>query len=229
MNAILRRLCLACILAVSALLPGFVLADPASPAVPKGPWVWTGDAAGLHALSLCELDQLFQRATVEAPPQGFLPGQVIAFTNIPTPNLAKWLADRHWVGKHIEPDGHFINQWRRRQALQSCLYVGPSYLDANPTLVFEYPWYTPLFGPMRDEYREIAPGLFLGRMYRRRPCVRFLGYNYLQLLPCGQPVSARLAQHESPTPEPPTATETGDPTRLDEKPSTIEEPRHNRE
>jgi hypothetical protein len=212
MRANPRRLWLTWIVLASGLLPGWVLADD-QPAEQISPWAWTGDAAGLHRLSLCELDQLYRRATVQAPPQGWLPGEVIAFTNMPLPDLAKRLSDRFWVGKHIEPDGYFINQWRRRRALDSCLRIGPSYVDGKPALVFEYPWYTPLFGPMRDEYREIAPGLFLGRMYRRRPCVRFLGFNYLQQQACGSPASAPLV-HDEPTPlEPPTGTEAGLPGR----------------
>ncbi len=169
-------------------------APPAAPAQPPqpSPWVWQGDAAGLHQLSLCQLDDLYRRASIQAVPQGFLPGQVIAFTNMPAPRLAKALSDRYWVGKHIEPDGYFINQWKRRRALDSYIAVGPSYVDGRPSIVFEYPRFTPLFGPMRDEYREIAPGLFLGRMYRRVPYVRFYGFNYLQLSSSGGCNSCQL-------------------------------------
>jgi hypothetical protein len=155
-------------------------------------WAWSGDAAGLHSLSLCELDALYRRGTGTTPPAGWLPGQVITFTNMPAPRLSKSLSDRYWVGKHIEPDGTFTNQWKRVKALSSQLVVGPSYVDGEPAIIFEYPRLTPLFGPMRDEYREIAPGLFLGRMYRRKPKVRFLGYNYLQLSASGGCVSYEL-------------------------------------
>jgi hypothetical protein len=174
------------LLAGGLLVSGLLLADVGPPPETSvGPWVWSGDAAGLHGLSLDELDDLYRRATVNAPPCGWLPGEVIVFTNMPAPKLVKKLADEFWVGKHIEPDGYFINQWKNRQALDSYIRIGPSYVDGCPSIIFEYPRFTPLFGPMRDEYREIAPGLFLGRMYRRRPCIRFLGYNYLQLSPSG--------------------------------------------
>jgi hypothetical protein len=180
-------LCLKCALLAGGLLfSGLLLAGEGTIQTPAaGPWVWSGDAAGLHCLSLCELDDLYRRATVHGAPHGWLPGEVIVFTNMPAPKLVKRLADTFWVGKHIEPDGYFINQWKNRQALDSYIRIGPSYVDGCPSIVFEYPRCTPLFGPMRDEYREIAPGLFLGRMYRRVPCVRFLGYNYLQLSPSG--------------------------------------------
>jgi hypothetical protein len=179
------------LLAAGLLFTGLL---PAGDATRPSPYPWAGDAAGLHHLSLCQLDDLYRRATVHATPHGWFPGQVIAFTNMPAPRLAKRLSDNYWVGKHIEPDGYFINQWKFGKALDSHLRVGPSYVDCQPAIVFEYPRFTPLFGPMRDEYREIAPGLFLGRMYRRVPCVRFLGYNYLQLSPSGCCVSCQLPQ-----------------------------------
>lgn len=177
------------VLAGSQLLAG---AEPAAAPTPAIAWAWTGDASGLHSLSMCELDDIYRRACVHNLPNGWYPGEVITFTNMPAPNMAKRLADRHWMGKHIEADGHFINQWRRRQALESDFVVGPSYVDGQPCLVFEYPRWTPLFGPMRDEYREIAPGLYLGRMYRRVPHVRFLGFNYLRLSESGCCTSVAL-------------------------------------
>jgi hypothetical protein len=183
------------LLAGGMLFTGLLLAG--GPPDAAGPWVWNGDADDLLCLSLCELDDLFCRATVHAPMCGWHPGRVIKFTNMPAPGLVKNLSDTFWRGKHIEPDGSFINQWKKRQALSSCIRIGPSFEDGCPCIIFEYPRGTPLFGPMRDEYREIAPGLYLGRMYRRRPCVRFLGYNYLKLCtPCCD--SGHLVHEEAP-------------------------------
>jgi hypothetical protein len=175
---------------------------PAGDGPPEsGPSVWSGDPAGLHELSVCELDDLFRRSTIHEIPHGWLPGEVIVFTNMPATKLAKRVANNHWKGKHIEPDGSFINQFKTRQALTSCLTVGPSYLDGQPCIICEYPRWTPLFGPMRDEYREIAPGLFLGRQYRRVPHVRFLGYNYLRLSDCDDCESGVLPQEVIPAPQ----------------------------
>jgi hypothetical protein len=185
------------LLACVALGSSSLFAGGKQPAAPS-PWPWQGDAAGLHQLNLCQLDDLYRRASISGSPTGFLHGEVIQFTNMPAPRLAKRLSDTFWVGKHIREDGYFINQWRRRQALSSHVTLGPSYVDGGPSLVFEYPRFTPLFGPMRDEYREVAPGLYLGRMYRRRPFVRFLGFNYLQLGPSGCCASGVLLTTEGP-------------------------------
>jgi hypothetical protein len=166
----------------------------------SGPWVWSGDPACLEHLSTCELTDLFRRATVHEVPVGWLPGKVIGFVNMPAPDLVKRLSDNHWMGKIIAPDGSFTNQWAHVVALHSCLRVGPSFQDGQPCIIFEYPRLTPLFGPVRDEYREIAPGVFLGAMYRRVPHVRFLGYNYLRLSDGGCCETGVLPQEVAPAP-----------------------------
>jgi hypothetical protein len=148
---------------------------------PSGPWVWSGCITDLHHMDVCELDDLFHRATRYEMPCGFYPGEILCFANLPAAEQLKRVANSHWYGKRIEADGYFINQWKGREALHSCLKVGPSLLDGCPCNICEYPRMTPLFGPMRDEYREIAPGVFLGRQYRRVPKVTFLGYNVMCL------------------------------------------------
>jgi hypothetical protein len=162
---------------------------PVMPVDPTPP----GNLPNLHCMNLAQLDQLFLQGCVNGIPHGWLPGQVITFTNMPCPCLARWLADHYWQGKHVAPSGCFINQWRHGiKALHSCATIGPSLYDGKPALIFQYPWCTPLFGPMRDEYREVAPGVFLGRMYRHHPFVRFLGYNSMQLQ-CGSVAGATSA------------------------------------
>jgi len=187
----------------AALIAGLLACAP-SPAGAQPPasepWGWSGDPADLHLLSLSQLDDLFRQSTIHAMPYGNMPGEVIAFANVPAPQLVKRVANNHWKGKNIAPDGSFTNQWKHGQALSSCLTVGPSYLDGQPCIICEYPRWTPLFGPMRDEYREIAPGLFLGRQYRRVPHVRFLGYNFLHLSDDGGCVSDVLLQEAAPEP-----------------------------
>jgi hypothetical protein len=167
-----------------ALLAVGLLACAQSPAADgppaSGPWVWSGDADGLHCLSECELHDLFRRATIHQMPCGFFPGKVIYFTNTPANKLIKRLSDNHWFGKIFEEDGAFTNQFKHVVALHSCLKVEGSFQDGQPCYVCEYPRLTPMFGPMRDEYREVAPGIFLGAMYRHSPKCKFLGYNVLR-------------------------------------------------
>lgn len=174
----------------------FAVSDDSPPVPPKGPWVWSGDPAGLQSLSFCQLDDLFRRASIHEVPVGRFRGQIIGFTHVPVPNLAKKIADRVWVGKQVEPNGNFINQWKHRNGRTSQVAVGPSFTDGKPAILFEYPRLTPVFGATRDECREIAQGLYLVKMYRRVPYVRFLGFSYLRLNESGCAVSDVLTPEE---------------------------------
>jgi len=186
------------------LIVGLSLCGPAfagDDVPPSGPYVWSGDPAALRCLSICELDNLFRAASIHEMPHGTFPGEVLHFTNVPMPGVIKAVANDRWKGKIIEPDGSFTNMWKKRTALHSCLKWGPSHLDGQPCVVCEYPRLTPLFGPMRDEYREIAPGVLLGRQYRRVPCVRFLGYNVMVRSECGECKTIVLTQEVIPAPQ----------------------------
>ena len=67
--------------------------------------------------------------------------------------------------------------------LDSCASValGDSWLDGRPCQVMEYPAGTPLFGNVRDELRELSPGLWLGMYYEREPHPKLRGYFALEL------------------------------------------------
>jgi hypothetical protein len=85
-----------------------------------------------------------------------------------------------WKGKCFEPDGWFINRWPGFKALPSHAAYGPSWSDGRPSLVMEYPAGTPLFANLHDEIRAVAPGVYLGRLYERCPCPRFVGFFALE-------------------------------------------------
>ena len=48
--------------------------------------------------------------------------------------------------------------------------LGPSCLDGKPSIVMDYGETSLVWADVRDEVREVAPGLYLGRMYRLKPC-----------------------------------------------------------
>ena len=70
-----------------------------------------------------------------------------------------------WKGKYFEPDGEITNQWIGFKAITGQTVIGASVYDGRPSIVIEYPPGTAVFGNARDEIREIAPGLYLGRFY----------------------------------------------------------------
>jgi hypothetical protein len=101
------------------------------------------------------------------------------------PRLQARFASSIWKGKHIEPDGEFVNQFPGFKALKGKAEMGVSTHDGKPCILMSYPPDTPLFGNSWDELREVAPGLYLARLYERCPCPRFRGYFAIQVsCPC---------------------------------------------
>jgi hypothetical protein len=141
----------------------------------------------LKKLSECELTQQFEQApSPNMVPAGYAKGRVLLMTNAKFPRLKARLAGSFWKGKHFDADGtgEFINQFVGFQALRSKAELGTSQHDGKPCIVIEYPPDTPLFGNNRDELREIAPGLYLARLYERCPCPRLVGYFAIQMESC---------------------------------------------
>jgi hypothetical protein len=139
----------------------------------------------LKQLSECDLDRLFENAPPGPIPAGRARGHVLRLSDTKLPRLKACLANAVWKGKQFEEDGAFINQWPGFQALRSRAEPGASWHDGKPCIVIEYPPQTPLFGNNRDELREVAPGLYLARLYERCPCPRFRGYFAIQM-ECGK-------------------------------------------
>lgn len=137
----------------------------------------------LQGLSAGELEQLYAQADAGSFPAGCLRGRVLVLTGTRMPRLKACAFNLAWKGKCFEPDGRFINRWPGFQALPSRANPGPSWYDGRPSLLMEYPAGTPLFANLHDEIREVAPGLYLGRLYERCPCPRFLGYFALEIEP----------------------------------------------
>jgi hypothetical protein len=137
--------------------------------------------AQLKRLNLCGLDRLFAQAPPGEIPLGYARGQVLLMTDARCPKLRARLASSAWKGKHFCEGGEFINQWPGFTALRGKIEPGVSSYDDKPCLVLDYPPGTPLFGNMRDEMREIAPGLYLARLYEICPCQRFVGYFAIQV------------------------------------------------
>jgi hypothetical protein len=63
-----------------------------------------------------------------------------------------------------------VNQWRGVRAIRAAVCYGPSWLDGGPSVVMDYHRTSRVWSDVRDEVREVAPGLYLGRMYRRTGC-----------------------------------------------------------
>jgi len=90
-----------------------------------------------------------------------------------------------WHGKiFCASEGTLINQWCGLRAIRGTISQGNSWLDGKPALILDYSQTSRVWADVRDEMREIAPGLYLGAMYLRRcPEPRLKVYFVLQSCP----------------------------------------------
>jgi hypothetical protein len=125
----------------------------------------------LARLSCPELEQLYRHAEPKPIPGGFARGRPIYCADKPLAGLRSALTGLVWRGKVLDAaDQSLVNQWLGLRAIKARLYFGPSWLDGKPALIMDYCGTSHVWADVRDEVREVAPGLFLGAMFRRDPC-----------------------------------------------------------
>jgi hypothetical protein len=122
----------------------------------------------LACLSWCDLEQLYRQATPGTIPAGYLRGQAIYCPSAPFSPARSKVSQSLWHGKHFCPaDGTLINQWcLGAQAVRARVGYGESWLDGKPSIIMDYRGMSHVWGDVRDEIREVGPGLYLGLMYR---------------------------------------------------------------
>jgi hypothetical protein len=113
----------------------------------------------------CAWEQLFRQGTATGTPCGSTRGTVLAADG-KLPKLKARAQSTVWKGKTFHGDGTFTNRWLGGvKAVSATVCQGTSWLDGQPCLVMQYPPNAAVFGNVRDELREISPGLWLGRSY----------------------------------------------------------------
>jgi hypothetical protein len=173
-----RRLAL-----VFGLIPAIVLCSwpgpPAGPAHAHSSDDSRKTYRGLTRLSAAELERVYACGTVGSWPVGYFRGRLLVMTDYPFPRAAVVVSGLGWKGKHIGHDGGFVNQFACRRRIDSTAVIEPSWYDGKPCVAMQYAPGTPLFGNVRDEFREVAPELYLGLVYQVHP-PRHIGYMCLE-------------------------------------------------
>lgn len=120
---------------------------------------------GLRQATPCCWELLFREGTICHAPRGSTGGTVL-YTDGKFPRVTARFQGAVWKGKTFHADGTFTNRWLGGvRAVSSHSRVEPSWLDGQPCLVMQYAPSAPVFGNVRDELRQIAPGAWLGRSY----------------------------------------------------------------
>ena len=132
------------------------------------------DPAKFLDLSSEQLDQVFRNAPAGAIPKGEGDGTaIIAPDTAVTHTIAHFIHVFGWKGKVFEPDA--IDPQRATlknrllllgtKAIIAQVYRGPSWLDGKECIILDYSHTSIVAQWVRDEIREVSPGVYLGVVY----------------------------------------------------------------
>jgi hypothetical protein len=127
------------------------------------------DVPQLLKMSQAELDELFTKTSTGEIPSGEAAGTaLVAPGSSYTAEVASWINHFAWQGKVFDAQN---GQLKNRilpfglNAIIAKVYKGPSWLDGNECIVLDYSETSLVAHWIRDEIRQIGPGLYLGRVY----------------------------------------------------------------
>jgi hypothetical protein len=124
----------------------------------------------LVRMNECQLLELFKSAEPGPAPCGYLPGRVISKPGKRT-TVAKSNFMKHvWQGKYFDDCGIMTNRMFGMKFTKGQVGADASWLDGRPANIIDYSQTSLLFKPYRDEIREVAPGIYLGIMWKRDDC-----------------------------------------------------------
>jgi hypothetical protein len=119
-------------------------------------------------MSQQELDALFSRSPAGPTPSGVADGVAIVAPGTPiAPGLVR-LLHLAWQGKVFYPEqADLLNRVGPFGLLiaRARVYREDSWIDDKPAIVLDYSVSSLPFRAVRDEIREVAPGLYLGVVY----------------------------------------------------------------
>jgi hypothetical protein len=123
----------------------------------------------LCALPARELDRRFRAGAPGPMPDGPAAGvlMVLPGSHLGRP-AARLLRALVWQGKVFDAGrGELVNRVSlfRIRALRAKVYAGQSWIDGRPCIVLDYSDTSLIAAMVRDEIREIEPGLWLGLVY----------------------------------------------------------------
>ena len=155
--------------AALAVLAGVLVAVPVATADDGAP---RREMRDLVRMPRGELEALYLASPPASVPTGFVPGRAIKNPGSRFTMLNARATRLAWQGKVFRDDGTMINRvFGGAKAIPASVYQGESLIDGGPALILDYSG-SKLWPDVRDEVREVEPGLYLGVMYKGRPNMR---------------------------------------------------------
>jgi len=129
-------------------------------------------ATELLRMSQADLDELFRHSPSGDIPVGDTEGTVIVAPGTdlsgPAARFAKWLA---WRGKVFDPRSKTLANKITAfdiHAIKAQVYKATSWFDGQEAIILDYSRKSVVAHRIRDEIREVAPGLYLGQVFLGR-------------------------------------------------------------
>ena len=114
-----------------------------------------------------QLDEIFRNSPAGEIPQGKTDGTAIVASGTEiSDEIAHFVNFFTWKGKIFEND-HLINRIGviEHKLIVAKVYKGKSWFDDKECIVIDYSKTSLLAHSVRDEIREVAPGIYLGLVY----------------------------------------------------------------
>ena len=123
----------------------------------------------LGALSDNELKELIQQLTEEEQEVSYKRRILHGKIDILRAELVNRLRKKHEEGESVisGADVQQLTDILAGKGIPADVYLGESWVDGQPSLILDYSR-SKLWPDVRDEVREVAPGLYLGIMYKGR-------------------------------------------------------------
>jgi hypothetical protein len=127
------------------------------------------DVAKLLTMTQPELDALFSNSPVGDIPDGEADGTAIVAPGTHfSPTIAKFVSLFAWQGKVFDAKKGLLKNRILPFGLNAIIakvYKGASWLDGKECIVLDYSDTSIVAQWIRDEIRQIEPGLYLGKVY----------------------------------------------------------------
>lgn len=130
------------------------------------------DVPQLLKMSQAQLDELFTNSPAGEIPSGEAEGTaIIAPGTTYSDEIAKFINHFAWQGKTFDAEKGVLKNrilFLGFNAILAKVYKGTSWLDGKECIVLDYSETSLLAQWVRDEIRQVAPGVYLGVVYWKK-------------------------------------------------------------
>jgi hypothetical protein len=128
-------------------------------------------ASDLLCLDRQQLECIYRDGTVPTIPDGTIRGTVILAPGSNWNRAASKASRVMWQGKVFDQECNVaVNRFFGLRLIRGRLAVGESWMDGKQSLILDYRETSLIYRKVRDEIRQVGPGLLLGAMYEEDCC-----------------------------------------------------------